>query len=99
MTEILCLLLYPALLCVINPRKYFYLIPLTVVAWLLDVILCHTFWALAFGWPQGSEITISDTLERLCKTPITNKYWSLHCGIARAINEICPTHDHIKAVL
>jgi len=98
MTEILCLLLYPALLCVSNPRKYFYLIPIAAVAWLLDVILCHTFWAAAFGWPQAGEITISNTLERLCKDH-ANPNWMLFVQIGLAINRIDPNHAHIKAVL
>ena len=66
MTELLCLLLKPALLCVSNPRRYWYLAPVATLAWMVDVFLCHTFWALAFGWPKEGEVTISDMLERLC---------------------------------
>ena len=96
MTEILCLLLYPALLCLSNPYRYFYLVPFVVLAWWVDFVLCHTFWAMAFGWPKHGEYTISDTLERLCRE-INNPDQELFLAIARKINRICPTHDHIKA--
>ena len=98
MTEILCLLLRPALLCVSDPKRYWYLTPVAVLAWLLDVVLCHTFWAIAFGWPQGRERTISDTLERLC-VDWDNPYCGLHIQLGQAINHLCPTGDHIKAAM
>ena len=97
MTELLCLLLKPALYAVSDPRKYWYLIPFAVAGWLVDCILCHTAWAIAFGWPHQDEVTVSDTLERLCKD-FKNPDHYLFVAIAKKINSICPTHDHIKAV-
>ena len=96
MTELLCLLLRPALLCANEPRRYWYLAPVTLLAWVLDVLLAHTAWALAFGWPHKKEWTISDTLERLCKD------WShgdvlLFIQIGRKINRVAG-HTHIRAV-
>jgi hypothetical protein len=66
MTEILCILLMPALRFLDNPKKYWYFFWAPIPAWLVDFFLCHTFWALAFGWPKEGEVTISDMLERLC---------------------------------
>lgn len=98
MTELLCLLLRPALLCVSNPRRYWYLAPVTVLAWLIDVVLCRTFWPLLAGWPHAGEITISDTLERLCVDyGHPDRY--LFVAIARKINRLDPLGSHIKSVL
>jgi len=97
MTEILCVLLYPALLCISSPLRYFYLIPFVLGAWLIDCILCHTFWALAFGWPKHGEVTISDTLERLC-LDFNNPDHELFVAIAKKINRVDPLHAHIRAV-
>lgn len=98
MTELLCLLLKPALYGVSDPKRYWYLIPFTLLAWLVDAILAHTGWVLLAGWPQGREVTISDTLERLCADKSHPDY-ALFVEIARKINRVCPTHDHIKSVL
>ena len=57
MTELLCLLLKPALYAVSDPRKYWYLIPFAVVAWLLDVLIAHTTWPLIAGFPRIGEVT------------------------------------------
>jgi hypothetical protein len=97
MTEILCLLLKPALLCVGNPSRYWYLVPITILAWFVDVILCRTAWAMVFGWPKRKELTISDTLERLCKDN-THPDYLLLIEIAKKINRVDPFHSHIKAV-
>jgi hypothetical protein len=67
-----------------------------VVAFLLDVILAHTTWALVAGWPRKGEWTISHTLERLCKT--TGPDRDLYIQIAMRINRESPTGAHIKAV-
>ena len=96
MTELLCLLLRPALLCANEPKRYWYLAPITLLAWIVDVLLAHTAWALAFGWPRPGEVTISDTLERLCKE------WNhpdhlLFRQIGMKINRVAG-HTHIKAV-
>lgn len=97
MTEILCLLLYPALLCLSNPYRYFYLVPFVVLAWWVDFVLCHTFWAMAFGWPKHGEYTISDMLERLCLDRM-HPDQDLFIQIALKINRVDPLHSHIKAV-
>lgn len=96
MTELLCLLLFPALKAVGDPKRYWYLIPFAVLAWVVDVILCHTFWALAFGWPLPGEVTISDTLERLCRD-LTNPDIQLFIQLALKINRVAG-YKHIKAV-
>lgn len=96
MTELLCLLLKPALLCVDKPLRYWYLSPVVLLAWLVDVALCHTFWALAFGWPKGREMTISDTLERLCKDT-TNPDQQLFIQLGLKINRVAG-YPHIKAL-
>lgn len=98
MTELLCLLLKPALYGVSDPRRYWYLVPVVIVAWFVDVILAHTGWALIAGWPQRNEWTISDTLERLCRE-FTNPDQFLYIEIAKKINRVSPTGDHIKSVL
>ena len=97
MTELLCLLLKPALLWESNPRKYWYLTPVALLAWLVDILLCHTAWALAFGWPQPGEVTISHTLERLC-VDYSNPDRTLFVAIAIKINRVAG-RAHIKAVL
>jgi hypothetical protein len=64
----------------------------------LDVFIAHTTWALVFGWPKPYELTISHTLERLCKEKEHPDY-ELFVQIAKKINRVSPTHDHIRAVL
>ena len=68
------------------------------IALVLDVIVAHTTFAVIAGWPRKGEWTVSQMLERLCVQ------WShpdrmLFVGLARHINRISPTRDHIKAVL
>lgn len=61
--------------------------------------LAHTTWAGFAGAPYPGEWTISDTLERLCD-PINKghpDYW-LFVELARKINRVSPTGDHIKVV-
>ena len=96
MTELLCLLLKPALYAVSDPKKYWYLIPFAVAGWVVDCILCHTAWAVAFGWPKDGEVTISDTLERLC-VDFKHPDQKLFLEIARKINRVDPLGSHIKA--
>lgn len=96
MIDLLIVLLRPALLCV-EARQYRYA-PLAVVAWLVDMLIAHTTWALVAGWPRRGEWTISHTLERLCKD-YQNPDHHLFVQIAKKINRISPTRDHIKSVL
>lgn len=68
------------------------------IALVLDVIVAHTTFAAIAGWPRKGEWTVSQMLERLCVQ------WShpdrmLFVSLARHINRISPTRDHIKAVL
>jgi hypothetical protein len=95
---LLCILLKPSLYVVWSPAKYWYYIPFAVVAWLADVIIAHTSWCFLAGWPKGKEITISDTLERLCKDN-SRKHQLLFIEIALEINKVDPQKSHIKAVL
>lgn len=96
MIDLLILLLRPALLCTEGGR--WWLLPFAVLAWVVDVILAHTTWALVAGWPKRNEITISDTLERLCMS-FDHPDHKLFVAVAKKINSISPTHSHIKAVL
>jgi hypothetical protein len=95
-TELLCLLLKPALLCASNPWRYWYLAPIAVAALLIDMVLAHTAWAVFAGFPRIGEATISDTLERLCLS------WAhpdhlLFREIAKKINRVAG-YAHIRAV-
>lgn len=96
MTELLCLLLKPALLCVGNPKRYWYLAPIAFFAWVVDIALCHTAWAAAFGWPRKGAVTISDTLEYLC-VDHTHPDNLLLIQVALKINRVAG-YAHIKAV-
>jgi hypothetical protein len=71
-----------------------------VVAWLLDILLAHTAWALVAGWPREGEVTISQTLGRLCSPENADHpdYW-LFVEIAKKINRVSPTGAHIRVVL
>lgn len=97
MIDLLIILLRPALLWESNPSRYWYLTPIVFVAWVVDMVIAHTTWAVITGWPQKNEWTVSHTLERLCITP--GEDLDLYLAIARKINRVSPTHDHIKAVL
>ena len=97
MIDALLLLLKPALLWESDPWRHWYLLPLALVAWVVDVVIAHTTWALMYGWPKPYELTISHTLERLCretKHPDHALLWQ----IALKINRVSPTGKHIKAV-
>lgn len=95
---ILCLLLKPSLYVVWKPTVYWYYIPLALIAWIADVIIARTSWVLIGGFPRYNEITISDTLERIC-TDKTHRNHALCVEIALAINRVDPQHNHIRAVL
>lgn len=62
------------------------------------MVLAHTTWALVAGWPRKGEWTISHTLERLCQDHQHDDH-ALFVQIAKKINRVSPTRDHIKAVL
>lgn len=90
------LLLRPALLCVDGGSRKPHHVAAALVAWVLDIIIARTTWRLVAGPLQGSERTISDSLERLC-LDINHPDWALYYSLARSINRLSPTGNHIKA--
>lgn len=98
MLDVFLLLLRPALMCVdAGSRKPHHIIA-ALIAWVLDIVIAHTTWALIAGKPRKNEWTISQTLERLC-VDINNPDWPMYYGLARKINRISPTGNHIKAAI
>lgn len=95
MITLFLLLLKPALRVVEGGEwRYFWAV---LPAWLLDVLIAHSTWALVFGWPHRGEWTISDTLERLVRDTQHPRH-ALAVAIAREINAVSPTGKHIKAM-
>ncbi len=95
MITLFLLLLKPALRVVEGGEwRYFWAV---LPAWLLDVLIAHSTWALVFGWPHRGEWTISDTLERLVRDTQHLRH-ALAVAIAREINAVSPTGKHIKAM-
>lgn len=92
----LLLLLLPGALKFTDGKDWRY-IGHAAVAMALDVIVTHTTWAVIAGWPKRGEWTVSKCLERLCYE-YDNPDRMLHIALARKINRLSPTHDHIKAV-
>ncbi len=87
-------LLRPALMCVDGgSRKPLHIIA-ALIAYPLDLIICNTTWRVIAGPRQGSEKTISDTLERLC-LEVQNPGHALFLAIAQSINRVSPTGRHI----
>lgn len=99
MIDLLCLLLTPALLGLANPKKYWYLLPTTILAWVVDVAMNYTVISLISGdgWPRKGEWTFSQRLERLCVAEGPDKL--LFIEIAKKLNRVDPLGTHIKAVL
>lgn len=99
MIFLLILLLRPAVACADNPKRYWYLAPIAIVAWFVDIIIAHTTWALVAGWPQEGEVTVSHTLERLCHPHnFRHPDYFLFRQIALKINR-ATNSNHIKAVI
>tara|TARA_R110000868_G_scaffold48937_3_gene158261 strand:+ start:1558 stop:1857 length:300 start_codon:yes stop_codon:yes gene_type:complete len=99
MIDLLILLLRPAVACADNPKRYWYLAPIAIVAWFVDIIIAHTTWAMVAGWPKAGEVTVSHTLERLAHP--FNSFdpdYNLMRQIALKINRVTKS-SHIKAVL
>lgn len=90
MIDILCLLLPFALRYEKNKRY----LPITFIAFVIDVLLAHTTFALFAGFPRKGEWTVSHCLERLCKEDGPDR--ELFIQIALKINRISP--NHIKSV-
>lgn len=99
MTFVFLLLLPSALQAADAGSRKPHHIAAALVAWVLDVVIAHTAWALVAGWPQPGELTISDTLERLCDPANAGHpdYW-LFIEIAKKINRVSPTGRHIHTV-
>lgn len=97
MIDILILLLKPALLWESNKARYWYLVPVALVAWVADMIAAHTTWVPIAGWPRRGEWTISHTLERLCLESAPDQMF--YISLARKINRMAPGGRHIKAVI
>lgn len=96
MTWLLLLLLPGALRYTDGGDRQFVL--LAAIALVLDVIVAHTTFAAIAGWPKRDEWTVSQMLERLCRE-FDHRDLLLFVALARHINRISPTKDHIKAVL
>ena len=92
MIDILIILLRPALLWESDPKRYWWLTPVALVAWISDIIAAHTSWAVLAGFPKKGEWTISHTLERLVYTD------DFYTSLARKINSLSPNKSHIKGV-
>ena len=96
MTWLLFLLLPGALRYLDGGERQFVLH--AAIALVLDVIMAHTTFAAIAGWPNRDEWTVSQMLERLC-VQWNHPDRMLFVALARHINRISPTRDHIKAVL
>lgn len=76
------------------------LFPFALVGFFADIVMNNTTvpFTLKGGWFQ--EWTFSTRLERLCVQDDSELMTKQLCiEIALAINRVCPTHDHIEAVL
>ena len=86
MIDLLILLLIPALKFLDNSKKYWYFFWAPLPAWLVDLAIARTTFALVAGrGPQGRERTVSDMLENL-GADITNPDQQLYLWIGRKIN-------------
>ena len=95
MIDLLILLLVPALRFLNNPGKYWYFSFAPIPALILDIAIAHTTWVLIAGMPRKGEVTVSDTLERLCRDT-THPDHALFLQIALKINRAAG-FVHIKA--
>jgi hypothetical protein len=94
--DLLIMLMVPALRFLDNPRGNAWLFWAPLPAWLIDIAIAHTTWALIAGFPRIGEVTVSDTLERLCadtEHPDHALFWQIALKINRASGL-----PHIKAV-
>ena len=97
MIDILILMLKPMMYFLWNPLKYFYLLPLVIIGFIADVVMNNTVVPFVLGHSYFEQWTFSTRLETLCVSGIEDQ--QLYIEIAKKINRVCPTHDHIKAVL
>ena len=98
MIDLLCLLLYPALL-IERGGWWVVFAPVTVLALVVDCLANFTTLSIITGdgFPRKGEWTFSTRLERLCKDFGPDQ--QLYIQIAKKLNRIAPNHNHIKAVL
>jgi len=90
-------LLPAALHCVDGSSRKPHHIAAALIAFVLDLLIVRSYaWRWFAGERKKGEKTISDMLERLC-AETHNPDWPLYYGLARKINRISPTGDHIKA--
>jgi hypothetical protein len=61
-------------------------------------VAAHTTWPVIAGELQEGEITISDSLERLCPDLLHPNHLQFK-AMALYINRVSPTKNHIEAVL
>ena len=98
MIDLLCLLLYPAIVGLARPTTHWFLMPVTLLAWVVDCLANYTTISMLVGeFPRWGEWTFSQRLERLCKEPSPDQ--QLFIQIALKLNRVDPLHCHIKAVL
>lgn len=72
----------------------------TLIGVIADIIMNNTIVPLVLGGGWFEEFTFSTRLERLCVQDESDLITKELCvQIALSINRVCPTHDHIKAVL
>ncbi len=95
MIDLFLVILRPALLFADGGQWRWFAVAL--VAWLLDIVIAHTTWAMIAGWPKKNEWTISHTLERLC-WDWSNPDREFYVALAIKINTLSPTKNHIRAV-
>lgn len=95
MIDLLIIMLVPALRFLENPGKYWYFSFAPIPALILDIAVAHTTWALIAGMPRKGEVTVSDTLERLCRDT-NHPDHALFLQIALKINRAAG-FAHIKA--
>lgn len=97
---LLVVLLRPALMCVDGNSTRPAHIAAALLALVVDVLGALTWWRLIAGPRQGTEKTISDTLERLCVTPGVRQPFFVEIAkeISRQGPVQIPPKSHIKAV-
>lgn len=101
MIDLLMLLLPSALQCVDGGSRRPKHVAAALLAFPIDLVLARTTFTAAVGrGPQNGEKTISDMLENLCapSNSAHPDYWLL-VEVARKINRVSPTGNHIKVVL
>jgi hypothetical protein len=96
---ILIALLRPALMCADGKSRKPAHVAAGLIAWVADLVAARTTWPLLAGKLHPGEKTISDTLERLAQHNMLDPNQPLYYQIAKYINRVSPTKNHIEAVL